>query len=407
MKTRRKSDSCLNCDTPLKQEDNYCPHCGQENNHRIISISHLLFEGLESFVNIDSKLLNTLKAAFTRPGKITIDYLEGKRASYVPPVKFYVFVSFVFFLLVGIQSDDSIDGAYKDNKTAIIINQHKSLTISELLGRETTHGNSDKSKVLSIDLAYTDSATFTSTILRCKNGPNQILDSLLLLDNIDTTAENREKLHLAFQEIDATNKHVDSLINRQETSILGGLKFANKAESEKFKHDLPYLSNNQLDSVIKSKGEETGWIERQSIRKMSRFNANDPEFIKQLAQAMLKSISLTMFIMMPLTAILLLLIFYRKKYYYEHLIFSIHTHTIFFILFSLILFIQLFVSQKFGGLCWSWASLLCFVYLVLSLKKVYKQSWGRTIGKLLLMTIPYLLVSITLVIVAIVYGLLA
>ncbi len=407
MKTLRKSDTCLNCQTPLKPEDNYCPNCGQENNHRIVPVSHLLFETVESFVHIDSKLWNTLKATFTRPGKITVEYLEGKRASYVPPVKFYVFVSFVFFLLVGMQSDDTIDGAYKSNKASLSISETESLSISELLGTKTTYGNSDKSKISQIELTFADSSTFASIISYYHNAPDKTLDSLLLQEEIDTTAENREALRLSLQKITTTTKQIDSLFNKQGNTEFGNLKFANKAEYEKFKQELPFLSNNQLDSIIKSKGEEPGWFKRQLIRKMSRFNANDPEFIKQLVHAILKSISITMFVMMPLTAILLLFIFYRKKYYYEHLIFSIHTHTVFFILFSFILIIQLFVSKSFGAGCWSWAFLLCFVYLVLSLKKVYKQSWGRTIGKLILMSIPYFVVSLTLVIFAILYGFLA
>ncbi len=407
MKTRRKSDFCLNCHTPLRPEDNYCPNCGQENTNRIVPVSHLLFETVESFVHIDSKLWNTLKATFTRPGKITIEYLEGKRASYVPPVKFYVFVSFVFFLLVGIQSDDAIDGAYKSNKASLSINETESLSISELLGTKATYGNSDKAKISQIELTFADSSTFESIISYYHNAPDKTLDSLLLQEEIDTTAENREALRLSLQKITTTTKQIDSLINKQGNAVFGNLKFANKAEYEKFKQELPFLSNSQLDSIIKSKGEEPGWFKRQLIRKVSRFNANDPEFIKQLVHAILKSISLTMFVMMPLTAILLLFIFYRKKYYYEHLIFSIHTHTVFFILFSFILIIQLFVSKSFGAGCWSWAFFLCFVYLVLSLKKVYKQSWGRTIGKLILMSIPYFIVSLILVIFAILYGFLA
>src|SRR5665647_1486376 len=90
-KNRRKSDTCLNCHTFLRPEDNYCPNCGQENKTHIIAVRHLLIEVFEDLFYFDTKLWNTLKASFTRPGKITADYLAGKRASYVPPVKFYVF----------------------------------------------------------------------------------------------------------------------------------------------------------------------------------------------------------------------------------------------------------------------------------------------------------------------------
>lgn len=114
-----------------------------------------------------------------------------------------------------------------------------------------------------------------------------------------------------------------------------------------------------------------------------------------------------MFIMMPLTAILLLLIFYRRKYYYEHLIFSIHIHTIFFVIFSFILAIQILISEKFGNKLWPWAFLLCLFYLIAALKNNYQQTWSKTVWKFILISIPYFIISLILTIVAVIYGFLA
>jgi len=156
-----------------------------------------------------------------------------------------------------------------------------------------------------------------------------------------------------------------------------------------------------------SRGESASWFNRQMVKKLSKFDSSDKDDIKQLTHAIIQSISITMFIMMPLTAILLLLIFYRKKYYYEHLIFSIHTHTIFFILFSIVLSIQLFISEKFAEKLWPWTLLICLIYLIISLRNNYKQSWRKTIFKFILMSIPYLIISLLLIIIAVAYGFLA
>ena len=82
--------------------------------------------------------------------------------------------------------------------------------------------------------------------------------------------------------------------------------------------------------------------------------------------------------MMPVTALLLLLIFYRKKYYYEHLIFSIHIHTIFFSHpeFSFLPF-RFLSAIVLGNMLWSWTFLICLIYLILSLKYNYKQRWSK------------------------------
>lgn len=405
MKTRRKTDTCLNCGTALQLEDNYCPHCGQENNNLKIPAVHLAYEAIESFVHVDAKMWNTLKATFTRPGKITVDYLNGKRAQYVPPVKFYVFVSFVFFLLVGWQSDDAVEKAYTNHKSSP--KNALSFSIGELLGKPKHYGNADSSKINQIEIEFADSTNFAARIDSLQKASNSVLDCLLLEEDIDTTQVNREELRQSLAKLSLAVSQFDSLKQANGFTLYGKLRFDSTAEYDKFKQDLPLLTNTQLDSIIKAKGETPSWFSRQLIRKVGRFNADDPVNVKEIIHAIIKSISLTMFIMMPLTAILLLFIFYRKKYYYEHLIFSIHTHTVFFIVFSIILFVQHFISESVGVKCWSWALLLCLIYLILSLRKVYSQGWWRTIFKLLLMFIPYFIISLILTLVAAVYGFLA
>src|SRR5262249_53996614 len=75
---------CANCATPLKGP--YCYNCGQlaENFQR--SIGHLLVEGLESFFHFDGRLWQTLPKLALKPGQLTHDYVEGKRAYQIPPL---------------------------------------------------------------------------------------------------------------------------------------------------------------------------------------------------------------------------------------------------------------------------------------------------------------------------------
>jgi hypothetical protein len=97
-KKRRKVEICHNCHTILSLENNFCPHCGQENHDLKVPIGHLAFEVFEGFTHFDTKFYNTMRAIFTSPGKITKDFLEGRRGRYVPPVRLYFLIAFVFFL---------------------------------------------------------------------------------------------------------------------------------------------------------------------------------------------------------------------------------------------------------------------------------------------------------------------
>lgn len=404
-KTRRKSDACLNCNTPLRPEDNYCPNCGQENNIRKIPVHHLAIEVFEDFFHFDTKLWNTIKASFTRPGKITLDYLNGKRVSYVPPVKFYVFVSFIFFLLLGKLGDHAID---KSTKTIINVNNNiesKSISIYELLGKKKAYYSKDSNDVQKLEFEYISKDSLKKELRALRTAPDSVIDKLLLGEDIDTTAENRANLRQTIALIPESFITLDSI--KPQYSVYGKVKFKTKEEYDQFKENIHNYTDEQVDSLLISKGEKPGWFNRQMVKKQGKFDWKNKDDIKEISHAIIKSISLTMFIMMPLTAILLLLIFYRKKYYYEHLIFSIHIHTIYFLIFSIVLTIQIYISENFGGKLWSWAFLLCLIYLISSLKHNYKQTWGKTIAKFMLMSIPYFVVSLTLTVLAIVYGFLA
>ena len=100
-KKRRKVEICHNCHTILSLENNFCPHCGQENHDLKVPIAHLAFEVFEGFTHFDTKFYNTMQAIFLSPGKITKDFLEGRRGRYVPPIKLYFLISFLFFLGLG------------------------------------------------------------------------------------------------------------------------------------------------------------------------------------------------------------------------------------------------------------------------------------------------------------------
>lgn len=97
-KNRRKVEVCHNCHHILKPEDNFCANCGQENHDLKVGVGQLLYDVFEGITNFDTKFYNTTKSIFSQPGKITKDFLEGRRARYVPPIRLYFLVSFVFFI---------------------------------------------------------------------------------------------------------------------------------------------------------------------------------------------------------------------------------------------------------------------------------------------------------------------
>jgi hypothetical protein len=88
---------CFNCATPLRGP--WCYACGQlgEDFHR--SAFHLIGEVFESFTHADGRLWRTLPHLVMRPAVLTRDYLAGKRAPQVPPLRLFLVVLLIVFVV--------------------------------------------------------------------------------------------------------------------------------------------------------------------------------------------------------------------------------------------------------------------------------------------------------------------
>lgn len=92
------SNECLNCGEIVSGK--YCSNCGQKFQPTKLPLRLYIEHTVETLFNIDNRVFKTLKDLFLRPGKITKDYLAGKRATYLPPLRIYLSISLVYFLLV-------------------------------------------------------------------------------------------------------------------------------------------------------------------------------------------------------------------------------------------------------------------------------------------------------------------
>jgi hypothetical protein len=143
-------------------------------------------------------------------------------------------------------------------------------------------------------------------------------------------------------------------------------------------------SQAQLDSVLRSKGTTPGFWTRLGLKRALRWhNVTSEEAIHQA----LRGLSLLIFLIMPLAALLLKGAYFRQhRHYISHLIFTVHVHCFLFVYFG----VALLLSQlSFMG----WAeSLLMFIpaiYFVVALRNFYQQSWLKTALKSMLLGVSY------------------
>jgi hypothetical protein len=86
--------ACLNCGTALVGR--HCHQCGQAAHvHKTLSaFFHDLLHGVFHF---EGKVWRTLPLLAWRPGQLTREYIDGRRASYVSPIALFLFVVFLTF----------------------------------------------------------------------------------------------------------------------------------------------------------------------------------------------------------------------------------------------------------------------------------------------------------------------
>lgn len=122
----RIDKTCLNCNTIV--EDRFCSHCGQENTETRQSFHYLILHFIEDFVHYDNSFWSTIKNLFIRPGKITNEYLSGKRQKSVNPVKLYIFISFVTFFIIAVFPSKHIEN---QNKNSLKFEVHREGTYKQ------------------------------------------------------------------------------------------------------------------------------------------------------------------------------------------------------------------------------------------------------------------------------------
>lgn len=101
----RVDKTCLNCNHVV--EKRFCGNCGQENTDTRKTFHHLFFHFFEDLTHYENAFWKTIRNLLFKPSALSKEYLSGKRMSYLAPVRLYIFISFVTFLLIAILPSSS------------------------------------------------------------------------------------------------------------------------------------------------------------------------------------------------------------------------------------------------------------------------------------------------------------
>ena len=334
----KSAHECKNCSNEI--DGKYCHFCGQQYHDHKESFGELVYEFGSDFLHFDSRFFKTVLPLLFQPGKLTKSYNEGKQRSQFHPIRLYLFTSFVYFFLFFYFTN--LEDRFQEES----INKNPAAFVIDSIKR-----NPQKVSLVPVSKQHSDTTTKT-------NLPGIQQDTNL-------TGENKSFVMLK----DSTLEYSLTV-----TSYMDSL-FQKKVTPEQ------YL---ELQKKL-SKENRAGYFERIITIRLLKINLKGEdkkkEFFKKLTETFLHNIPKMLFFLLPVFAFFLKLLYIRKKqfYYVDHAVLSLHYFSLIFLLLTLSNFVldKIFDTGFFTLLAFLWMNF----YLLIAMKRLYGQKWGRTIFK--------------------------
>jgi hypothetical protein len=99
------TSTCSNCGAALG--GTFCSRCGQEHRHERLRVGDWLHDALDAAASLDSRVWRTIAALTIRPGRMARDYVEGRRAPFVSPLRYAVATCALWFFAVVLVNDEA------------------------------------------------------------------------------------------------------------------------------------------------------------------------------------------------------------------------------------------------------------------------------------------------------------
>lgn len=206
-------------------------------------------------------------------------------------------------------------------------------------------------------------------------------------------------LALSFgKKVEKESVRIDSIIQKEHGGQVG-LFHQTRMDSTTsvILRDAPNLTNVLIDSVLRARNIETDWFNTRILHTIIRLQKGELS-VGDIYNKFIKSFSYSIFILMPVFALILMLFYRKRNYFYaEFLVFSIYYHTfIFGVLGILMLINRLFMFDS--STVFSVLAVCIFPYLGLAIKRVFGDSNVKTLVKGVLLSLVYVLCLFLLVV---------
>ena len=95
--TRGTSGQCVTCGSELAGE--YCHNCGERTLKEPPTLLHFVGEAIGEAIDADGRIVKTIRALAFRPGRLTVEYIKGRRRPYLGPAAVFIVMNVLFFFV--------------------------------------------------------------------------------------------------------------------------------------------------------------------------------------------------------------------------------------------------------------------------------------------------------------------
>lgn len=190
--------ACLNCGTALIGR--HCHNCGQAA-HVHKTLGAFFNDLLHGVLHFEGKIWRTLPLLAWRPGRLTREYIDGRRASYVSPIAlflFVVFLTFAVFNLLGSPIDFNNQGQNKGIEQGISEAEQEALTAQATAEAKLAEAKAGKGGDIDRLQRDVDGARNAVTVIRAAQGgklPTDIASANTAAEKSAVDAINRAWQH--------------------------------------------------------------------------------------------------------------------------------------------------------------------------------------------------------------------
>lgn len=342
----RKEKNCLNCNAQV--QGRFCHVCGQENIETKESVWQLVSHFVGDLFHFDGKFFSSLRLLMFRPGFLSREYLQGRRMSYINPIRMYIFSSAIFFLIFFMLMPSNVNDG---NALVSQVRNEIEAEIDSLQEKIKTDSLTSQSKLDSIALLKRD------------------LEILSLDSNYIKILENRKESFSISNDIDS---------------------FTSVEQYLRYQQSLP---EKERDGFIDSK------MKQRQLYLNQKYKGDQRSFLKKLLDEVLHKIPIALFISLPFVAFLLNLVYFRNKHYFfaDHAIFLLHLFNALFVFGLGIVLVGALGNGKIPSFISSVLNIWMFLYWYWAFKGFYQQGWIKTILKGFFMFIMTSLIIIMII----------